>query len=129
MKIALQFILFFLTLIGTYLFVYFLPLAWIYSSPDSSRVLRVILSVFVALIAGLFVVQKIESFSDELATSIVMGGIIVGSGSFLIGFIGPMLFIPSANLGPLLGIFITGPIGFLVGLVAGGIYWKVKKKE
>ena len=36
--------------------------------------------------------------------------------SFLVGFVGPMIVMPSANQGPLLGIFYTGPIGLLVGI-------------
>ncbi|ESY71163.1 hypothetical protein X742_01675 [Mesorhizobium sp. LNHC232B00] len=33
------------------------------------------------------------------------------------GFVGPIIFTPDANQGPLLGIFITGPLGLVVGLV------------
>jgi hypothetical protein len=40
----------------------------------------------------------------------------VGGIAFLIGFVGPMILAPGANQGPLLGIFITGPLGLLVGL-------------
>ena len=43
----------------------------------------------------------------------------VGAFAFLAGFMGPMIFAPGANQGPLLGIFYTGPIGTLVGLVWG----------
>lgn len=43
----------------------------------------------------------------------------VGLISFLIGFVGPMIVTPGANQGPLLGIFITGPIGVVIGLVWG----------
>lgn len=46
-------------------------------------------------------------------------GLFVGGLAFLAGFIGPMILAPSANQGPLLGIFFTGPIGALVGLVWG----------
>ncbi len=38
---------------------------------------------------------------------------------FALGFFGPMIFAPGANQGPLLGIFITGPIGVATGFVAG----------
>lgn len=34
---------------------------------------------------------------------------------FLAGFIGPMIVAPSANQGPMVGIFITGPLGFIAG--------------
>ncbi len=46
------------------------------------------------------------------------GAVIEGSG-FLLGFIGPMIVTPDANQGPLLGIFITGPGGFVLGLAFG----------
>lgn len=48
-------------------------------------------------------------------------GLFVGIISFLAGFIGPMIFAPGANQGPLLGIIYTGPIGTIVGLVWGFI--------
>ena len=43
----------------------------------------------------------------------------IGGLSFLIGFLGPIILTPEANQGPLLGIFITGPAGLLVGLIWG----------
>jgi hypothetical protein len=43
----------------------------------------------------------------------------VATVAFTAGFVGPMLLAPGANQGPMLGIFITGPIGALVGLVWG----------
>ena len=45
--------------------------------------------------------------------------VIVGGVGFLLGFVGPMVLTPGANQGPMLGIFITGPLGFLCGLVWG----------
>jgi uncharacterized membrane protein len=44
---------------------------------------------------------------------------IVGFLAFLAGFFGPMILASDANQGPMLGIFITGPLGFLVGIVVG----------
>jgi uncharacterized protein YqgC (DUF456 family) len=32
-----------------------------------------------------------------------------------------MIFTPEANQGPMLGIFITGPLGLLVGAIVGAI--------
>jgi hypothetical protein len=48
-----------------------------------------------------------------------VGGLIVGSIGFLFGFIGPLVFRPEANQGPLLGILITGPLGMVAGFVGG----------
>src|SRR5262245_36230402 len=50
---------------------------------------------------------------------VLLGGLIVGSIGFALGFFGPLIWAPEANQGPLLGIFITGPIGFLVGATIG----------
>lgn len=46
----------------------------------------------------------------------------VGGIGFAGGFFGPTIVTPEANQGPLLGIFITGPIGFVVGAMAGAVY-------
>jgi len=43
--------------------------------------------------------------------------VLLGGISFLAGFLGPMLFVPEANQGPLVGIFISGPAGFVLGLL------------
>jgi hypothetical protein len=45
--------------------------------------------------------------------------LILGGTGFVLGFFGPIIFRPEANQGPLLGIFITGPGGFLIGLIYG----------
>jgi hypothetical protein len=55
--------------------------------------------------------------------------LIVGGIGFAAGFFGPMLLEPDANQGPMLGIFITGPLGFMLGLVYGVIREWRKPKE
>jgi len=50
----------------------------------------------------------------------------IGLACFLAGFAGPIVFTPDANQGPLLGIFITGPLGFLAGCVAGFAWTRLK---
>ena len=52
----------------------------------------------------------------------VAGAVIIGFPSFLAGFIGPIIFTPQANQGPLLGIFITGAAGVLVGFIVGVLF-------
>ena len=49
----------------------------------------------------------------------LLGGGIVGGIGFVAGFFGPIIFTPESNQGPMLGIFITGPLGFIVGAAAG----------
>ena len=46
-------------------------------------------------------------------------GVRVGAIGFALGFFGPMILDPSSGNGPLLGIFITGPGGFIIGTLFG----------
>ncbi|MBX7220592.1 MAG: hypothetical protein K1Y36_11650 [Blastocatellia bacterium] len=46
-------------------------------------------------------------------------GLILGAIGFSLGFFGPMILNPTSGNGPLLGIFITGPGGFVLGLLVG----------
>lgn len=45
--------------------------------------------------------------------------VILGGVGLALGFLGPIFLTPEANQGPLLGIFITGPGGFALGLLFG----------
>ena len=56
-----------------------------------------------------------------LRTAMIVGGV-----AFAAGFFGPILLAPDANQGPLLGIFITGPLGFAVGL-AWGVWREIRR--
>jgi hypothetical protein len=61
------------------------------------------------------------SFTRIIASAF-RGALIVGGIGFCAGFFGPMVFAPDANQGPLLGIFITGPLGVLLGAIGGAVY-------
>lgn len=50
---------------------------------------------------------------------IFLTGVLFGGGAFLVGFVGPVIVSPESNQGPLVGIFITGPLGFVIGIVVG----------
>jgi hypothetical protein len=47
--------------------------------------------------------------------------VILGATGFAAGFLGPMIFVPEANQGPLVGIFISGPAGAVLGAALYGI--------
>ena len=55
----------------------------------------------------------------EILESVATGALVLGGIGFCAGFFGPMVLAPDSNQGPLLGIFITGPLGLLAGAVAG----------
>ena len=57
-----------------------------------------------------------------------MGGLGLGAIGFAAGFFGPIALAPEANQGPLLGIFITGPLGFLLGAVLGYGYAALRER-
>src|SRR5262245_34024361 len=58
---------------------------------------------------------------SRMARRIAFCALTVGGVGFLSGFFGPLALSPEANQGPLLGIFITGPAGVLIGAVLGGV--------
>ena len=58
--------------------------------------------------------KAIRYFLLPLLWAIALG--VVG---FLAGFLGPMALNPGANQGPMLGIFMTGPGGFILGGIIG----------
>ena len=127
MKIIIRIILTFLSVVTSF-FIFrilfsFIPKAY------NIKTIFIIFSLLMAVIIGVFIWKQTRAFSNELSKYIIIGGFIIGSIGFIVGFFGPIIFSPSSNQGPLLGIFITGPIGFLLGLVGGGIYWRIKKKD
>ena len=81
-----------------------------------------IVELLVILIVVAIVVSRTGAFGDAwrgrarraLRPALILGGI-----GFAGGFLGPMVLAPQANQGPLLGIFITGPLGFGIGLIWG----------
>ena len=78
----------------------------------------------IAVLASLFWVR---GWSDSpramyVCSPALAGGLVVGAVCFALGFVGPLLLMPDSNLGPLLGIIVTGPVGFLLGAAGGAAY-------
>lgn len=125
MKTAVRIFITFIVVLTVYFFVFWVPFSLI--PPDYKiSFLPNIVALVIAILAGFFVWKKTKKVHHGLATSILLGGIILGAIGFIAGFVGPLIFTPENNLGPLLGIIYTGPIGFIVGLIIGGLYWKFK---
>jgi hypothetical protein len=78
-------------------------------------------SLVAAAYAARYVWQRTENSS-------VGGALTVGAIAFVVGFFGPMIWAPDANQGPLLGLFITGPLGFLLGGAGGLVYGLVRRQ-
>lgn len=58
--------------------------------------------------------QILKSIFDTIKSILIFG-----FSWFAIGFIGPVIIDPGANLGPLLGITVTGPVGIVLGGIFG----------
>jgi hypothetical protein len=56
-------------------------------------------------------------------------GWLVGGVGFAVGFVGPLLIWPDANLGPLLGILVTGPVGFVLGALGAFLLREVRPSQ
>lgn len=93
---------------------------------DSFTRLPNIIAFCLAIIVGIFMHRKMGRHDNPVLTYALIGGILLGAIGFSIGFFGPIIFMPTSNQGPLLGIFFTGPIGFVLGLIAGALYGKAK---
>lgn len=93
-----------------------------------------ILSVFILLmpllpIAALFFAVRHGPFRSRWwrGETVLGFAAVIGGFSFAAGFFGPLIFTPQANQGPLLGIFITGPAGFVAGLLWGA--WRAAQRN
>jgi hypothetical protein len=60
---------------------------------------------------------------------VLAGGFALGGIGFAIGFFGPLVWAPDANQGPLLGIFFTGPLGFVLGTAVAWIYARIRDRD
>jgi hypothetical protein len=57
---------------------------------------------------------------------VLLHAVVVGFIAFAAGFFGPIILAPEANQGPLLGIFFTGPLGFVLGMGLG--VWRESRR-
>jgi hypothetical protein len=75
-----------------------------------------------ALAAAVWTWRAMRANGRGILTIALCWAAVVGALAFCAGFFGPMILAPGANQGPLLGLFITGPLGFVGGGTAGLIY-------
>ena|SRR5215467_2340437 len=117
----------FVVFLATYYFIYWVPFSFFPFLHQNG--VAVILSLLCGIGAARYTWQQMGSMPDGLVSTILSGAMIVGAIGFCAGFFGPIVFAPEANQGPLLGIFITGPLGFILGGVGGLVYWLAVKRN
>ena len=81
-----------------------------------------VVALVCALGAGWFVWSRLASAPGAMSTHVLTDALVLGAVGFLAGFLGPMVFSLEANQGPLLGFFVTGPLGGAVGALGGFVY-------
>jgi hypothetical protein len=125
MKSALRIALSFCAFIAAWFFIFWVPFSLIPGVQDIPLLAQVVSALLAALIA--FGVWKMTGrIGSGIANYIILGGVIVGAFGFIAGFFGPLIFMPESNQGPLLGLLFTGPVGFVLGLIGGAVYWKLR---
>jgi hypothetical protein len=115
MHLALVMTVFFGTYVLAWLLTLFLPLG-------EFGFIGNLLALVVAVIVARRVWLQGSAVPRSALGAMGYGAAVLGSIGFAAGFFGPMLLAPQANQGPLLGIFITGPAGALLGAVGGLLY-------
>jgi hypothetical protein len=78
--------------------------------------------VAAAAICWCFALRADRPSSRSRLARAALGGVALGGLGFLAGFLGPLVLTPESNQGPLLGIFVTGPLGFALGVLAGWVW-------
>ncbi len=111
---------------ATFYFIYWVPFSLL--NLNEYRWIASTISFLVACLAGWLVWNRIGSSHPGAISNILIGAVLFGGIGFSAGFFGPIILTPEANQGPLLGIFITGPLGFILGGIGGLIYWIIKRR-
>ena len=124
MKTLLRGLVTLLAVISVYLFVYWMPVSAI-AGPGW---LRDILAMSGGVVGGWIVWRFTGSRRGNFLMSVLGGALTVGAIGFVGGFFGPLLFTPDANQGPLIGMFVTGPLGFVVGGIDGALRWQSTRR-
>ena len=115
--------------VATFHFVFWLPFSLLSFLPGHF-VLAPLGSLAAAIAAGRYVWRRTESAVDSGLLALPLGGALaVGAAGVVLGFGGPMVCAPGANHGPLLGLFLTGPLGFVLGGIGGFCYALVRRRS
>ena len=91
------------------------------------RLIRPLLPFVCAAVVLRYTWPIAASEQAGLVRSALVGAIVTGGIGFAVGFFGPMVLDPGSPQGPLLGIFVTGPLGLLAGAVGGAVFWAKRR--
>lgn len=86
----------------------------------------------VAILCWSFALRGHIAESRRRMGCVLLGGVILGGIGFAVGFFGPIILTPRGSdpgFAPLRGVFITGPLGLVVGAVLGWLYARVRSSK
>lgn len=86
-------------------------------------------ALLLALATAVLVWRCTAGSSSSIARSVAVGALITGSVGLAAGLLGPLLLAPETNHGVALGLFLTGPLGFVLGGLGGGVFWLLRRQE
>lgn len=98
----------------------------VFMMPDLDKVNSSMYALAMSLLIFTILLFVAKDDNGNFLRQLFITALVIGIIGFTIGFIGPIIFWPQSPQGPFLGIFITGPLSFLAGLIGGGVYWKMK---
>jgi len=113
--------------LAAYFFFFWVVYAQIFT--NSEPFVPNVAAFLTAVAAAIWVWRSMGAADRGILTTAAVWAAAAGAVGFCGGFFGPLIFSPEANQGPLLGIFITGPLGFIAGGICGLVYalWRKAK--
>ena len=114
--------------VATYYFVYWFGGALIGSilRGPLPNWIAVATSLLIAIFVTCYVWMQSGSSQVSLFECVALGSLVTGTIGFSVGFFGPMLFTPQAKSGSHAGNFRYWTLGFMLGAMAGAMYWRVR---
>ena len=109
-----------LVFLAVYFFSFWMVFAQIV--PASKQWMATWAAFLSAAAAAVWVWRKVGTAARSILQTTLQCAVVIGAVGFCAGFFGPIIFTPESNQGPLLGLFITGPLGFIGGGVLGFLY-------
>ncbi|MDI7861988.1 hypothetical protein MRS76_08475 [Rhizobiaceae bacterium n13] len=91
--------------------------------PEQSQPLAWPMSLVAGCVAAAFAWCSMGWKEAGLSSAIASGALITGSLGLVAGFFGPIFLSPTSDEGPMLGLFVTGPLGALAGGAYGAFRW------
>jgi hypothetical protein len=112
--------------VATFYFVFWVSAAVLLTTSPQPW-LAIIDAALLGIIAVAIVLRQFRS-ATRVDSPVLTAALVTGATGFASGFFGPLIFMDS-NQGPLLGIFVTGPIGVVLGAMGGAAYSAIQRRR